>query len=342
MNRPKTANGSVTPTPRRAAESRTQRRSSRPTPKSSPASTISPGGHPRPRTRARGSSPLRGSSPHARASKPPAPGQLGEAATEQHVGNYLATSGDSCWPLTAFEFEAIRMLEGYWGAGRLRTAVAEWRSGRHLRRRNRLRAVRDTASRDAFRYAREEMVGRGVERPVINVIEDRRANRDLSYASGEDLRKAKMLNWLDYAPTKQRRRLDAAVAALRYYPRADQRILPTRLGNTLRAYEERVHDMGIGPLEAYVQRVFHELPASLQLEHDQFRSRLDLYCALVLVFLAIGAFGVLVLSDQKANIVVITALSAGALAWLSYRAAVASARGYGGVLVTIARIAGRR
>ena len=120
MNPPKTANGSITPTPRRAAESRTARRSSRPTPKTSPASTISPGGHPKTRTRARGSSPLRGSSPHARVSKLPAPGQLSEADTQQRVGNYLATSGDSCWPLTIDVVDAgavggLDLLEAAWG-----------------------------------------------------------------------------------------------------------------------------------------------------------------------------------------------------------------------------------
>jgi hypothetical protein len=101
MNRPNTANGSVALPPRRAAERRTTRRFARPRSKTSPASIITPRGHPMTRTHARGSSPLRGSSPHARVSKLPTPRQPDQPDTDQHLGNYLATSGDSCWPLTA-------------------------------------------------------------------------------------------------------------------------------------------------------------------------------------------------------------------------------------------------
>ena len=35
----------------------------------------------------------------------------------------------------AFEFEAIRALEGYWGPGRIRDAVARWRCERHISKR---------------------------------------------------------------------------------------------------------------------------------------------------------------------------------------------------------------
>ena len=62
------------------------------------------------RTRARASSPLRGSSPHTRISNLQAPEQPAKPDAHQHVGNYLATSGDCYWPLTLAQLHSALIL----------------------------------------------------------------------------------------------------------------------------------------------------------------------------------------------------------------------------------------
>jgi hypothetical protein len=139
----------------------------------------------------------------------------------------------------------------------------------------------------------------------------------------------------------ERRRIDALADGLKQYPLAAHLVQPTRLGNTLKAYEERVHLAGVGPLEGFVQRVFHELPATIQTQHDQFRPRLDLYCSLVYVFVVSGLTGVAVLAtvdENAAQLVAVTGAITVVLTWLSYRAAIVSARGYGVLLETIAEL----
>lgn len=57
----------------------------------------------------------------------------------------------------AFEFESIRALEGYWGPGRIREAVARWRCQRHISKRKHLEDRRLAALLASFAYADIEM-----------------------------------------------------------------------------------------------------------------------------------------------------------------------------------------
>jgi hypothetical protein len=153
---------------------------------------------------------------------------------------------------------------------------------------------------------------------------------------------ARKLDWMRRAPARELRRMDALLKASAEYPKSDRLVLPTRLGNSLRAREVPVHGASAGRLESFVHRVFDELPVALQTEHDQFRSRLDLYCSLVLVFVIGGAAGAALLAGVGATPAAAFAGAAAVLAWVSYRAAVASARAYGGLLKTIADVSASR
>ena len=246
----------------------------------------------------------------------------------------------------AFQFEAIRLLEGYWVPRGLRSALSDVLCRWHLWRRNRVRRRLKRVEERAFAHARREMLRVGLPRAVIDMFEDEVVGRPDSVedASEEDLQVADAFAWEEYAPTRERRRMDGLTRALEQYPEADHLIRPTRLGNTLtafeeRALEERVDDPRAGTLEGFVQEFFDEMPLSLQIQHDEFRSRLDLYCTLVAVFVISGVIGVLagVGAEHGARTMLVTAALTVVLTWLSYRAAIASARGYGSVLVTIAK-----
>lgn len=120
---------------------------------------------------------------------------------------------------------------------------------------------------------------------------------------------------------------------LRDYPKCN-RILPTRLGNMLRAHEDQT---GIPQVRTFIQEVFDTLPVSLRTEHDEQRTRLDLYCSMVFVL----GFSELIAAARLGAHHWPYAATAIAIAvigmFVMYRAALASARAYGSLLVTIAK-----
>lgn len=147
----------------------------------------------------------------------------------------------------AFAFDAIRLLEGYWGTN----PAVEWFARRRCRH----------------------------HRAVLSRID--RRHRELTRRVAA-------------SPEEDRRGGDRAVpaAAAAQADRRDpdsSRIMPTRVGNVLRKYED---DTGWRDVEPAVQNVFDELPFSRQVEHDQQRTRLDLYSSLVFVMAVVTVVGV--------------------------------------------------
>jgi hypothetical protein len=119
------------------------------------------------------------------------------------------------------------------------------------------------------------------------------------------------------------------------------RVLPSRLGNILRATEDSLeleHDESI---EGYVIRYHDELPETIRSEHQEYRVRLDMYCCLVLVFAVLAAMAALLLRGRLWPAVG----AAGGyvlFGWISYEAAVASGRGFGHVLAEVELFIGRK
>ena len=117
------------------------------------------------------------------------------------------------------------------------------------------------------------------------------------------------------------------VQAQAEYP-LPHRMLPTRLGNILRATEDEI-SQGQGTQDLLLRRG-DDIPARLRLHHDQFRTRLDMYCTLIFVHLGLAALTVALLAPAG-NSLLGTAVIAAVflvLAVASYSAAIASARGY--------------
>jgi hypothetical protein len=129
--------------------------------------------------------------------------------------------------------------------------------------------------------------------------------------------------------------MDALSGAGSRYPVDDAAVRPTALGNMLRFYEDPIEREIKAPIEGFVQQIFHRLPPGVQADHDQLRQRLDLYCSLVLVFLVIGLAGAGLLSGGEPIAAVAVGFAGVALACVSYRAAVTSARAYGTFLKTL-------
>jgi hypothetical protein len=239
----------------------------------------------------------------------------------------------------AFGFEVIRLLEGYWGGGWIGGGLAKLGCRWHRHRRRRLENRLVALEQAAFDHARRAILADEDFRWTAPILEadvygHDPQDRPIS-ASQDEIERARRIGWYTEARTGDVRRIEEVRRRLKEdYPDDDYRLMPTRLGNVLRAGEDRSHDPRSGSLRGSVQRVFYQLPSTVQGNHDQVRSRLDLYCTMVLVFVVAAPAAFLALGPWW--VAGIAAAISLILALMSYRAAIASARSYVVILETIA------
>jgi hypothetical protein len=236
----------------------------------------------------------------------------------------------------AFSFEAIRLLEGYWGtsarADRLAGARRETFEGRwkDLKARYEALVIRAWSDVEQSLPAHKPRFTRAMSSKLRERITGSPSGRKLS---AEQTGTVEEFDWEAEVDSEVLRQLRGVEAQLADYPRETSRIMPTRLGNVLRRYET---ETGADDIEGFVERVYHSLPFDLQLSHDEQRARLDVYCSMVFVLwfcalVAVARFG------WWAWPYTLTLVGAAVLgSFVAYRAAVASARYYGSLLVSIA------
>lgn len=235
----------------------------------------------------------------------------------------------------AFSFEVIRLLEGYWGGSKLTARFfricVRIQSGRLAK----LRARESRQQRRAFAVAREQMLATGIPRHVIDIREDEIYDRapDDKYTE-EQRAEATALNWRVFSSPEQLGQLDRILARISEFPRL-HRIRPTKLGNVLRATEDTLPDDG--DLEGFILRRGETIPSQLRMHHDQFRTRLEMYCTLVFVHTLLAILSAALLTRSSPwpimTAIVTFFLLLGAV---SYSAAITSARGYTSTLRAIA------
>lgn len=246
----------------------------------------------------------------------------------------------------SFAFEAIRVLEGYWGPFlplewltdlcSLRfcwtARYLNWRRGRLLQAavvqvecelRKEEKARLDVGEEPFFTEVRLGHLRRHiVEEEELDDVDDRTRRWVRNHPWRRDLK----------ATTS--RRLTNVETRLRDYP-DPTRVLPTRLGNVIRRHEDNTGERN---LESFVQRVWSRLPFSLQVQHDEYRARLDLYCTMVFVFPVLAALAVVRLYPYRPYAITAVVVMA-VLCWWIYRAGIASARAWGQTLELIAAYA---
>jgi hypothetical protein len=244
--------------------------------------------------------------------------------------------------IQAFEFEAIRILEGYslQHSGPL-FALIERRIRHHARNRSDLEDEYREAQQGAYSKARTIMLaipGNAYPQGLLDVIEtDVYGRSQPDDIDPELLRRGRLTNWMRHLPPESLYRLDALDSRLGRYP-APHRILPTRLGNALRSAEDQLHLEPGENLEGYVLRHHAQLPELLKNEHHDYRTRLEMYTSLFFVFLILTlAAPTLLANFAHWWLWVPVSCSYTGLACLSYEAAIASAGGYGDVLIEVDR-----
>jgi len=240
----------------------------------------------------------------------------------------------------AFSFEWIRLLEGYWGVSRPMERLAQARSRRWRNSRKRLERRYEALTKRAWSAAKPRIAKlEGFTPDMVAALGAQvRGKLPKRLVTPEQQDIIDDTAWLDYAPGDLLRRRVNLDKKLADFPRG-KHTLPTRLGNVLRHFEDETN---FGRVETMIDEVFDSLPASLRVSHDEQRSRLDLYCSMQIALVAGGLIAILRFGWHH------RCYSAAAIGvvfvgiWIFYRAAVASARYYGSLLVTIAQFVRRR
>jgi hypothetical protein len=234
----------------------------------------------------------------------------------------------------AFAFEAIRALEGYWSGSGPLVGLSNLCVERQLRRKDSLAARLQDAKAAAFESARTRMLARGVDAGVVLAAESdcRQSQRPPRLSEAQHV-EADKLRWWDECDPWLTARWVRLRRDLADYP-ADSRILPTKLGNVLRATEDGLSTQK-GGLENFVMSHREAASARVIQHHDQFRTRLDMYCTMVFVAVVLALASVPLLWNlaplERAGV----ALGLVLVCWASYAAAVSSAAGYTAALSQI-------
>jgi hypothetical protein len=137
------------------------------------------------------------------------------------------------------------------------------------------------------------------------------------------------LNWRNWCDAWHIAKIEHLQDAEESYPLDAHRILPTKLGNLIRATEDQLENTD-GDVQGFALRRYAGAPRIVQTEHDKFRDRLDMYCTLVFVSAALLVLTPLILIGSGVGFAAIAKTIAcfAALSQASYLAAIASARGY--------------
>lgn len=238
--------------------------------------------------------------------------------------------------IQGFEFESLRFWEGYYRANWI-DGWANWRIRRHGARRARLQGRVEELRLDAFLGVKAQAMNdprlTSKQLRAWNLKEKIYRGDRLSVKERTQLAKAGDVEWVEDADAHALHAWDRALLQFSEYPEK-HRVLPTGLGNALRSAEDGVALLPQEDLEGFMIRHKDRLPATIVAEHDDYRARLDMYCALMLVLGLLAMVSVICFSGHSTDLFwrVVVPVGYPVGVWICYRAAVASARGYGQAL----------
>ena len=228
----------------------------------------------------------------------------------------------------AFSFDAVRILEGYWRKRGLPSLARTLMIRRHVRLKEAIIRRRHMASERAFYAAKARMISRGIPGPIIDAFEAQVLQRELPSLTDEEARRFTKMNWRTLCDAWHLAAVDHLLSKETAYP-ATSRVLPTKLGNLIRATEDTLEDAA-GDVEGFALRHYGKMPRRLQMQHDQFRNRLAMFCIMFFIGTSLLILTPIILVGSGIDVVAI-GIIAGSFAvfsMVSYLAAIASASGY--------------
>jgi hypothetical protein len=233
----------------------------------------------------------------------------------------------------AFSYEAIRALEGYWPRRGPVGLLAKLMIRRHVHRKKTIIERRSKESAKAFTAALPKIIleSDDLTGPIARAIESQLSGRGpgASGLQGEELQVFinTIQTWRDQAEAWRLARIDRLISEQKSYP-VDSRVLPTKLGNLLRTTEDELKHAS-GDVRSFVLRQRNTVSRRIQVQHDQFRTRLDMYCTLVFVSAFLAVISPIALIGRIGNIsTALATVSFAIMAITSYLAAIVSASGY--------------
>ena len=228
----------------------------------------------------------------------------------------------------AFSYAAIRALEGYW----LRRGPIGWtRSAlirRHSVRRGRIEKRRQAAAKRAFEAIRTDLLS-AYPFSVVSALELQAVEKGVPELSPADQVLYAATTWRATCKPWDLARVEQLDLQRADYPLALSRTMPTKLGNVIRGTEDSLQHGG-ADIQGFAMRRRGLVSQRVQLQHDQFRDRLDMYCTLVFVSIVLAVISAALLWE-RVRWWQTAALALGFLlfACVCYGSAIASARGYG-------------
>lgn len=230
----------------------------------------------------------------------------------------------------AFTFEAIRVLEGYWWLGGPIGSVRRWKTRRQLGRKRAARERRLELSAQISVASRSRWIAHGTSMAVIEGLELVALGESIERLPEDVQSKVMRRKWWSHCDPSDVALVEDLQRREDEFPPRDARTLPTKLGNVLRATEDRLRNAQ-GNMEGFALKNRALVSARIQQQHDQFRARLDMYSGLTFVALFLSiVYPATLLTPPVPEPVELALVTLGfaVLSGTSYLASIAAARGY--------------
>lgn len=235
--------------------------------------------------------------------------------------------------IQSVQFPLLQMLQGYWGRSWIGGKVASLMIRRQQRRFQRYDRQRQKLARKSFSRGRARLKGTHVDSEVLAIMEAEMLGNAQPQATKEQVIAANAYGWRTLCEAPALRRIDELDRIASQRP-LSHRMLPTRLGNTLRSAEDQTI-FTVAPTTLLA--AFDALPPSLVEQHDRFRRRMDMWCSLAALFALLAVVAGALLLVYRNEVALRLALVASYLiaCLISHRASLYEAEGYGSVLIAI-------
>lgn len=227
---------------------------------------------------------------------------------------------------------ALRALEGFWPRRGLTGAVSRLLIQRHLSKK---RATVERLHREyekALHAAMPEMLNNGIPVEIVTALEAFMSGKATSPLTDEQSEILANTDWRLWCDAWRLGRIDDLIDEERSYP-VNSRVLPTRLGNLIRATEDRLQYRGTD-LQGFVLRRDVGLSRQLQMQYAQSCNRMEVYSSLFFVSTFLAILTPIILLGSGISGALITSITGGfvVLSIASYRATIGSAHGYCAIL----------